>query len=191
MVCALMSQCNFLCGYFWCQVPGETIDVEMIVRTMKGIYMFKKDSATQVIWCRPWSSWLHPYQSLARKIRTCLELKDQVADPPHPNPTYPDRHNTPSPQKAQASRNWMTKELKKGSRNQQTDRRQYKVRLIEKLPVTTRASTSLIPITTVTTTTTIQPTMSNPMSVTTAWPLTSSNTVNLFVSNPSNISRTQ
>ena len=65
------------------------MNIEMTVRTMKGIHTFKKDYATQVISCRPWSSRLNPYQSLARKMRAYLELKDQVADPLCPNPTYP------------------------------------------------------------------------------------------------------
>ena len=184
-----MPQCNFLYGYFWCQLPEDTMDVEMTVRTLKGIHRFKRDCATQVISCRPCSSRLCPYQSLARKMRTYLELKDQVANPPHPNPTYPDRPNTPSPQKLKASRNRMAKESKKRSRNKQAGRRQYKVRLIEKPLVLSRDSTNLIPIAAVTTTTATLPTMCDQTIATTMWPLTSSTTSNLFVSNPSNISR--
>ena len=92
--------------------------------------MFKRDCATQGISCRPWTSQLCPYQSLARKMKTHFELKDQVGDPPHPKPTYPKWTDTPSPKKAQASRNRMSKESKKRSRNHQANRRQYKVILI-------------------------------------------------------------
>ena len=190
MACVLMPQYNFLYGYFWCQLQEDTMDMEMTVRTVKGIHMFKRDCATQAISCRPWSAQLCPYQSLARKMRAYLELKDQAADPPHPNLTYPDRPNIPSPQKLQASRNRMAKESKKRSRSQQVGRRQYKVRLIEKPLVLSRASITSIPTTTVTTTTATPPTMSDPMIATTTWPSTSSTTANLFVSDPSNISRT-
>ena len=97
-------------------------------------------------------------------MKTYLELKDQVANPPHPNLTYPKRPNTPSPQKVQTSRNKITKESKKRSRDHQTNRRQYKVRLIEKPLVLPRVSVTLIPTTTVNATTATTPTMSNPAS---------------------------
>ena len=109
MACVLMPQCNFLYEYFQCQLPEDTIDMEVTVRTMKGIHMFKRDHSTQVISCRPWTSQLCPYKSLARKMKTYLELKDQVADPLHTNPIYPKRPDTPSPQKVQASRNKISK----------------------------------------------------------------------------------
>ena len=128
MACVLMPQCNFLYGYFWCQLLEDTIDVEVTVQTMTGIQIFKRDHATQLISCRPWTSLLCPYQSLARKMKTYLVLKDQGADPSHPNPIYPKRPNTPSPQKVQTSRNKMTHESKKRSGNHQANRRQYKVR---------------------------------------------------------------
>ena len=91
-------------------------------------------------------------------MRAYLELKDQVADPPHPNPTYPDRPNAPYPMILQAFRNRMAKESKKRSRSQQAGRRKYKVRLIEKPLVLSRALTTLIPITTIYTAATPLPT---------------------------------
>ena len=159
------------------------------VRTMKVINTFKRDSAIQVISCRPWTSLLYPYQSLARKM-TYLELKDQVFNPPHPNPTYPERPNIPLPQIVQASRSRMTKESKKRSGNHQANRRQYKVRWMEKPLVISRALATLIPAAAVTTTTATPPTMSNSMSGIATWSSISSTTANLFVSNPSSISRT-
>ena len=75
----------------------------------------------------------------------------------------------------------MTKESKR-SRNHQANRRQYKVRLIEKPLVLSRASVTLTPTTTVTTTTTTPPTTSNTVSVITPWPSTSSASANLFIS---------
>ena len=94
-------------------------------------------------------------------MKTYLELKDQVADPPHPNPTYPERPDTPSPQNVQASMNRMTKQSRKRSRNHQANRRQYKVRLVEIPLVLSRALATLIPTTAVTTTTATPTTMSN------------------------------
>ena len=83
-------------------VAKDTIDMEVTIRTMKGIHTFKRDCATQIISCRPWSSQLCPYSFLARKMRTYLEVKENTTNPLHPNPTYPDRPNTLLPQKLQA-----------------------------------------------------------------------------------------
>ena len=107
MVCVLMPKCNFLYGYFQCQLPEDIINVEVTGRAMKRIHMFKRNHAMQIIPCRSRSSQHHPYLSLAGKMRTYLELKDHIADPLHSNSTYPDRPNTLPPQKSQASRKRM------------------------------------------------------------------------------------
>ena len=124
---------------------------------------------TLVIACRPWTFQLHPYQSLARKMKTYLELKEQVVDPPHPSPTYPERPDTPSPQIAQASRSKVVKGSKRTSKNHQTDKRQLMARLIKKSLVLPQVSVTLIPSTAVTTTTTTPPMISNLLSATTPW----------------------
>ena len=87
-------------------------------------------------------------------MRTYLELKDHVADPPHSYPTYSNRPNTPTPQKLQASRTGMVREPKKRNKNHQVGRRQYKVRIIGKPLLLSRISATSAPRTTVITTTT-------------------------------------
>ena len=158
---------------------------------MKGIQTFKRDHVTQIILCRPWSSQLHPYPSLPRKMRTYLEMKENTTNPLHPNPTCPDRPNTPLFQKPHVSRKRMVGEPKKRNKNHQIGRRQYKVRIIEKCLLLSRASATSATRTPFTTTTTANPpTMSNPVIATATWPLTISTTANLFISNPSNTLRT-
>ena len=44
--------------------------------------MFRRDITIQVISCNPWSTQLHPYPSLIRKMKTYLELKGKLG----PNP---------------------------------------------------------------------------------------------------------
>ena len=70
MTCILKSECNFLHGYFRYLLPIETMDVEIKIKTMKVIHTFKRDQTTQVISCNPWSTRLHPYPSLIRKMNT-------------------------------------------------------------------------------------------------------------------------
>ena len=113
MACVLTPQCNFLYGYFQCQLPEDTIDAEVTVWTMKDIHTFKRDHSMQLISCRPWTSRYCPYPSLIKKMKTYLELKDQVADPPQPSPAFPERPNMPSPQKTQTFNNDNSKEMKK------------------------------------------------------------------------------
>ena len=121
MACVLTPQCNFPYKYFQCQLPEDTIDVEVTVWTMKGIHTFKTDCSTQLISCRPWTFIYCPYPSLTKKMKTYLKLKDQVADPSHPSPAYPERPNTPSPQKALASRsNTMEKQRREVKLTKQT-----------------------------------------------------------------------
>ena len=177
MACVLTPQCNFLYGYFQCQLPEDTIEVEVTVQTTKGIHTFKRDHSTQLISCRPWTSRYQPYPSLTKKMKTYLELKDQVADPPHASPTYPGRPNTLSTKKAQTSRCDTTKETKKGNKTHQTNKRQYKLRAVEKTLILPRVSAILIP-TTASTTTSM---MSNPRRVITPWPSTFPASANLFV----------
>ena len=57
----LYPECNFLHGYFRCQLPVEMLDVEVKVKTMQGIHMFRRDRTSQVINCNPWSTKLCPY----------------------------------------------------------------------------------------------------------------------------------
>ena len=100
-------------------------------------------------------------------MKTYIELKDQVAKPPQPSPAYPERPDMTSPKKAQTSKGDTSKETKKINKTQQTNKRQYKVRVVEKPIILTRLSAILIPTTAATT----QPKMSSPTRTTTQWPL--------------------
>ena len=82
MACILKPECNFLHWYFRCLLPLETVDVEVKVKTMRGIYMFRRGNTTQVILCNLWSTRLHPYPSLIRKMKTYLELEGKLGPKP-------------------------------------------------------------------------------------------------------------
>ena len=64
MACELAANCNFLFSFFSCNLPEDTIDVELMVHTLVGIYTFKKDRNTQVIRCSPWGTEVKPFPSL-------------------------------------------------------------------------------------------------------------------------------
>ena len=75
MAFILKPKCSFSWGYFQCKLPEGMVDVEVKIRTMRGIHTFQRDCTTQIISCKPWSPQQHPYPSLAKKMKTYLELK--------------------------------------------------------------------------------------------------------------------
>ena len=133
MACIPMPEFNFVHGYFRCLLPEETMDMEVKVKMMRGIHMFRRDHTTQIISCKPWSPRLHPYPSLARRMQTYLELKGQDVSQPCPSSNQAVRPTstwkTPVPKKA------LDRRQKK--RSKMPIRKQFKVRLIEKPPSNT------------------------------------------------------
>ena len=123
-----MPEYNFEHEYFRYLLQEETIDVEVKVKTMKGIHTFRRDCTTQIISCKPWSPRLQPYPSLVRRMQTYLELKGQNASQSCPSSNQAVRPTllwkTPVPKKA------IDRRQKKRSR--MPIRKQFKVRLVEK-----------------------------------------------------------
>ena len=163
MACILMPQCNFLLGYFRCLLLEETIDVEVKVKTMKSIHMFRRDCTTQIISCKPWSPRLCPYPSLVRRMQAYLELKGQDASQPHSSSNQAVKPAISSLQKAPVPRKPIDKKQKK--RSEMPIRKQFKVRLIEKL-----LSPTMKPETIATTATAMQTSMMKPTTTSTRWP---------------------
>ena len=93
MACILKPECNFLHGYFKCLLPIEIVDVEVKIKTMRGIHMFRRDQTTQAISCNPWSTRLHPYPFLNRKIKTYLELEGKLGNQPCTNVFSPNTNS--------------------------------------------------------------------------------------------------
>ena len=85
MACVLIPKYNFLNGYFRCPLPSETVDVEVKVKMMRGIHMFRRDRTM----CNTWSTRLHPYPTFIRKMKTYLELEGKLC----PNPGSKPKHN--------------------------------------------------------------------------------------------------
>ena len=153
MGCILMPECNFSHGYFRCLSPVETVDMEVKIKTMKG--MFWRDHTTQVISCKPWSPKQHPYPLLAKKMKTYLELKGQNVDHPSFNAV---KLPLCSPCKTLVPRK---SQDKKKRRSKMPLRRQFKIRLVEKPSSPSNAQVKKPTTTaTATKTTTAKPSMS-------------------------------
>ena len=97
MACILKPECIFLHGYFRCLLPIETMDVEVKIKTVRGIQTFRRDQTTQVISCNPWSTILHPYPSLIRKMKTYVELEGKLGAQSQPQHIPAPLHLTKNP----------------------------------------------------------------------------------------------
>ena len=79
MACLLQLECNFLHGYFRCQLPVEVVDVEVKITSMQGMHIFQRDRTTQLIKCTPWSTRLHSHPTIIKKMRTFLEVEGKIS----------------------------------------------------------------------------------------------------------------
>ena len=149
MACILKPKCNFLHRYFRCLLPLENVDVEVKVNMMQGIHTFRRDRTYQVILCNLWSTRLHPYPSLIRKMKTYLELEGKLGPKPKPQsqPQSQPCTSTPSHNNSLMRKILVPKNAKKKRRVRAPVKRRYKVRVITKpLPTTSTSTLPMNPI---------------------------------------------
>ena len=60
-------------------LPTDTVYVELIVRTVKGIYMYRKDHMDKSMVFSPWSRTVIPFPSLQRKIQAYQDKNNQTS----------------------------------------------------------------------------------------------------------------
>ena len=92
MACDLAPNCNFLFGYFSCNLPEHTIDVDITIHTLKGIHTFREDHTTQISKCSPWGLEVRAFPSIGKKTRECMEKRQALANL-FSNRSYPSRLN--------------------------------------------------------------------------------------------------
>ena len=100
--------------------------------------MFRRDRTTQVISCNPWSTRLHPYLSLIRKIGTYLELEGKLSNQPCTNVFS--GHTNSLPRKAPT-----TKKDEKKRRAKAPVKSRFKVKVITQ-PMPTNPNLPVNPI---------------------------------------------
>ena len=105
--------------------------MEITVRMMKGVHIFKKDCNSQTSLCSPWGLQFHPFPSLVKKWR-CIWKKEYCR--PFPSYPYPPYRPTRSVfAEAQSPRKKKTGEARKRCRkvNHQANKKQFKMRKLE------------------------------------------------------------
>ena len=59
--------CDFIFGSIHPSLPTDTVDVELTIRTVKGIYTYRKDHMAKSTVFSPWSRTMIPFPSPHRK----------------------------------------------------------------------------------------------------------------------------
>ena len=133
MACLLQPKCNFHHGFFRCQLPVETVDVEVKITSIQVIHTFRRDRTCQIKW-NPWSTRLHPHPTLIKKMKTYLELEGKLGPKPKQQPQPQQNQSRP----AQPSTNPLVKRGTKKSdrRRKLIPTKRYKARVVAK-PVPT------------------------------------------------------
>ena len=67
MACEISPICDFLFGSIRTNLPTDTVDVELTVQMVKGIYMYRKDHTVESTIFTPWSKKVMPFASLRSK----------------------------------------------------------------------------------------------------------------------------
>ena len=65
--------CNFFFGFMRTNLPTNTVDVELTLRTVQGIYICHKDHTMETTIFTPWSKSVIPFPSLRKKIKAFKE----------------------------------------------------------------------------------------------------------------------
>ena len=78
MACLLQPKCNFLHRFFRCKLSVEVVDMEVKVMSMQGMHIFKRDRMTQLIRCMFWTTKLHLYPNIIKKMKTFLEVEKKM-----------------------------------------------------------------------------------------------------------------
>ena len=62
--------CDFIFGSIHTSLPTDMMDVELMIRMVKGIYTYRKDHTVESMVFPPWSKTVIPFSLLCRKIQT-------------------------------------------------------------------------------------------------------------------------
>ena len=71
--------CNFIFGSICTGLPMDTVDVELMIRTVKGIYTYRKDNMAKSTVFSPWSRTVIPFPSLCKKVQAFQDENRQMS----------------------------------------------------------------------------------------------------------------
>ena len=71
--------CDFIFRSIRTELLTDTVDVELTVRMVKGIYQYRKDHMAESMVFSPWSRTVIPFPSLQRKIQAYQDKNNQMS----------------------------------------------------------------------------------------------------------------
>ena len=71
--------CNFIFGSICTGLPTDMVDMELMIRTVKGIYTYRKDHTAESTVFSPWSRTVTPFPSLHKKIQAFQDENRQMS----------------------------------------------------------------------------------------------------------------
>ena len=83
--------CNFIFGSIQTGLPTDMVDVELTIRTVKGICIYRKDHMAESMVFLPWSRTVIPFPSLCKKIQAYQDENRQTSvwNKGHAAPYFP------------------------------------------------------------------------------------------------------
>ena len=71
--------CDFMFRSIWTGLLTDTVDIELSIRMVKGIYTYRKDHTAKSTVYSPWSRTIIPFPSLHRKIQAYQDENRQTS----------------------------------------------------------------------------------------------------------------
>ena len=88
--------CDFFFSFMHTNLPTDRVDVELNLRIVQGIYIYRKDHTAETTIFTPWSKSVIPFPSLRKKIKVFKkDTGGQMTSPWTPSdstPTNPPKH---------------------------------------------------------------------------------------------------
>ena len=81
MACELPANCDLIFGILSCNLPEDTVDVDLKVCTLWWIHTYKKDRSTEVSKCIPWRTEVKPFPSLLKKMAENFRCRQIITTP--------------------------------------------------------------------------------------------------------------
>ena len=75
MACEISPICDFLFGSFRTSLLMDTVDIELTIWIVKGIYTYRKDHTVESTIFNPWGKKVIPFPSLRHKIQAYQDNK--------------------------------------------------------------------------------------------------------------------
>ena len=74
--------CDFFLGFMHTNLPVDTVDIELTLRMVQRIYIYRKDHTAETTIFIPWSKNVIPFSSLRKRIKAFKEdTRGQTTSP--------------------------------------------------------------------------------------------------------------